>query len=105
MFKSLVGDEGLTRFDKTISDLNRVELLRYPDEVVDKGFKLNIRLGVPELSQKIDSENLPEYFLNISDLDDIVSSIFDICKVNPKAAFRNTPAEFMNTLPPKLRSW
>jgi hypothetical protein len=105
IFRSRAEDESLACFDTSIINLDKVELLRYPDEMVDNGFRLNVGHSTPEPSQNTDSDNTSQYFVNISDLDDIVSSIFDVCKVNPKAAFRNTPAEFMKTLPLNLRPW
>jgi hypothetical protein len=105
MFKSVTGDKSLSRFDKSISDLDRVELLRYPDAMVDKGFVLNVRLGVPAPARLPGLDSQPQYFVNVSDLDDIALSIFDTCKVNPKAGFKNTPDELMAALPPNFKSW
>ena len=105
MYKSVTGDKDLTRFDKSISDLDRVELLRYPDEMVDKGFELSVRLGVIAPAQLSGLGSQPQYFVNVSDLDDIALSIFDTCKVNPKAGFKNTPTELMMALPPNFKSW
>src|SRR6266508_3234556 len=90
MFKSATGDSNLSRFDKSIGDLDRVELLRYPDAMVDKGFVLNVRLGVPAPTQLPGLSNQAQYFVNVSDLDDIALSIFNSCNVNPKAGFKNT---------------
>ncbi len=105
MFKSATGDKSFSRFDKTIRDLDRVELLRYPDSMVDKGFVLNVRIGVPSPARFPGLESQPQYFVNVSDLDDIALSIFDTCKVNPKAGFKNTPTELMMTLPQNFKSW
>ena len=105
MFKLATGDAKLTRYDKTISDLDRVELLRYPDAMVDEGFILKVRLGVPA-SEEIPSTSVePQYFVNVSDLDDIALAIFNVCNVNPKACFKNTPTELMRTLPQNFRLW
>jgi hypothetical protein len=105
MYKSLSGDESLSRFDNSILDLDRVELLRYPNAMVDEGFILHVKLGVPAPMQLPGLDNQPQYFVNVSDLDDIALSIFGACKVNPKAGFKNTPTELMKALPPSFKAW
>jgi len=105
MYKSAMGDIQLARFDKTIADLDRVELLRYPDAMVTKGFVLNIRLGVPKPAQIPGSRGATQYFVNVSDLDDLALAIFSACNVNPKAGFKNTPAELVKALPKELRPY
>ena len=105
MFTSANGDTGLHKFDKAISDLDQVELLRYPDKMVDEGFVLNVRLGVTSPTQLPGLENHPQYFVNVSDLDAIAMAIFTACKVNPKLGFRNAPSEFVLKLPPEFQPW
>lgn len=105
MFTTAYGDTGLTKFDKSIKDLDKVELLRYPNIMVDEGFVLNVRLGVPNPTRLPGLENHPEYFVNVSDLDEIAMAIFTACKINPKLGFRNAPSEFVSTLPPEFQPY
>lgn len=105
MLKSSTRIKTLTRYDKTINDLNKVELLRYPDAMVKQGFVLNVKIGIPEPSRTSKKNNQPQYFVNVSDLDDIALAVFNICNVNPKAAFKNTPSDFMKTLPSNFALW
>lgn len=100
MFKSASSDSSLSRFDKSISELNRVELLRYPDLMVDEGFELTVKSGnaTPESSPQ------PQYYILVSDLDDLALSILNICKVNPKACFKNIPTDLRTALPSSFRS-
>lgn len=105
IYKEILDDNNLVRFDKTIQDLDRVELLRYPNAIVDEGFVLNVRLGVPSPLEIPDLNNQPQYFINVSDLDEIALSVFESCKVNPKTGFKNTPAELVWALPPNFKPW
>ena len=102
MFKETTSDATLARYDHTISHLDRVELLRYADAMVNEGFMLNVRLGVLSPVRLPGLENLPQYNINVSDLDDIVLVVFAACSVNPKLGFRNTPSELSRSLPASL---
>ena len=102
MFKSAGDEAKLSRFDRAKRELDQVETLRYPDAMVDEGFVLNVRLGVLTPIQLPGLGNQPQYFVNVSDLDDIALAIFDACNVNPKAGFKNAPTEFVMTLPSEL---
>lgn len=104
MFKSKTEDTTLQRYDITVSNINRTETLRYPDEMVDKGFILNVRLGVSAPIDLPGTENLPQYFVNVEDLDIIAQTIFSACSVNPTVYFRTAPTEIKRVLPPKLLS-
>jgi hypothetical protein len=105
MFKSNAGSKELSRYDKAMIDLDRVEMLRYPDAMVKEGFTLNVRLGIPAPAQFPGDQKQPQYFVNVSDLDEITLAILAACKVNPKLGFKNTPAEFVRSLPPSLKPW
>lgn len=104
MFKAKTGDTALMQYDATVSYLDRTETLRYPDAMVDQGFVLNVRLGVPKPLDLPETSDSPQYFVNVSDLDDIALAIFAACSVNPRLYFRNTPTEFKNALPLSLAS-
>jgi hypothetical protein len=104
MFKDKTRDTTLTRYDITVSHLDRTETLRYPDAMVDQGFVLNVRLGVQTPLELSGTSNLPQYYVNVSDLDDIALAIFSACSVNPTAYFHDIPTELKNSLPPNLLS-
>jgi hypothetical protein len=103
MFKSAEGETKFAHFDRAIRELDKVETLRYPDAMVDEGFVLNVRLGVLTPVQLPGLGNQPQYFVNVSDLDDIALAIFVSCRVNPRLGFKNTPTELLASLPPALR--
>jgi hypothetical protein len=103
LFKKETSDDKLAEFDITINHLNEVELLRYPDKIVDDGYVLNVRLGAPVPMNMPGTENLPQYFVNVSDLDNIVINILRICKVAATLYFKNAPAPLMESLPHILR--
>ena len=102
MFKETSSDAILARFDHTIEQLDRVESLRYADAMVNDGFILNVRLGVTSPAQLPGLENVPQYHVNVSDLDDIVLAVFAACNVNPRLGFKNTPTELARALPSSL---
>ena len=104
LFKTATVNTALERYNTTITQLDKVEMLRYPDAMVDQGFVLNVRLGVLAPVQLPGTSGLPQYFVNVSDLDDIALTIFSACSVNPTAYFRNTPTELKSALPPSLLS-
>jgi hypothetical protein len=105
MYKSEVNNARLARFDKTITELDKVESLRYPDEMVKQGYILNWGLGSLEPAKIPDSNVVPQYFINVSDLDSIAFDIFTTCNINPKSGFRNIPIEFIKELPIEFRPW
>jgi hypothetical protein len=102
-FKSNVGDPKLSSFDTTIQELDKVELLRYPDSIIDDGYALHVSLGQPASPIVFPSmEVLPQYSVDVLQLDAIAAAIFDECKVAPEPHFRSAPSEYINALPPKL---
>jgi hypothetical protein len=104
LFREHVSGAHLSKFDNTIRKLDRVELLRYPDEMVDKGYALHISLGTPENPIHFpETRNLPQYSVSISALDDLVVEIFAACEVSPIPYFKMAPPEFKNSLPKELR--
>ena len=105
MLQLTINDTNLSRYNNIMTDLDRIEALRYPDTMVDEGFIIKVSLGVVAPTQISEIDNLPHYSLIISELDDIVLTILTACKVNPKAGFNNAPAEFVRTLPASLRPY
>jgi len=105
LFKSTRKNNLELQLDTTISRLDQVEILRYPDSMVNDGFVLNIRQGSPTAARDIPgAENTPQYFVNVSDLDAIVLSIFSAREINPTVYFKSVPTELKNSLPSSLLS-
>ena len=104
MFKQQVGDSGLSCFDSTIMEIDKVELLRYPDAIVDEGYILHVSLGNPVVPLAFpDMDKVPNYYVYISDLDAIAEKVFAACSVSPVPYFKGAPTEFLMALPPNLR--
>jgi hypothetical protein len=90
-FMSDANAKELSRFDTTISHLDRVEMLRYPESMVDDGFALNVRIGTPIPLVLPGTEELPSYSVDVSDLDEIATAIFKACNVPVTPYFRDAP--------------
>jgi hypothetical protein len=102
-FKLQVDDERLSRFDHTIGQLAKVELLRYPDAIVDEGYVLHVSLNKPNLPVTFPGmEELPQYYIDVSDLDSIAAEVYNACEVSPEPYFKGAPMEFLNALPSSL---
>ena len=102
-FKKEVGDHSYSQFDTTIGQLDKVELLRYPDSIVDDGYALHVSLGRPAAPIVFPGMELtPQYTVQVSELDAIAAAIFDACQVAPEPHFRSAPTEYLNALPPSL---
>jgi hypothetical protein len=102
-FKGMAADPKLNRYDPTIMRLNDMELLRYPDTIVDKGFVLNVGRGTVGPMQMPGTEELPQYFVDVLPLEEIAVAIFVLGNVPVTPYFRNTPEAFLRTLASGLR--
>ncbi len=103
LFKTISQGNSLNKFDSIINKLNQVEDLRYPDLIVNQGFILNIRLGTPTPLVLPGTENLPQYNIDVSALDEIATIIFTLGKIPVTPYFKNTPVELQSSLPKSLR--
>lgn len=85
-FKALFPTEDLTEFDNAVSDLDRFDLIRYPDRL-----KLGAMIGIgmgrgrPEKGLDPQSQTIPQYQVGIGDIDALFDRIFPLCRMNPKA--------------------
>ena len=84
-FKSVYADPRLAAFDPTVSALNKFERIRYPDEVLSKGM-----IGTFDLLREHESKvqafgaaNPPTFALNLENIDELVTVIFEVAKMNP----------------------
>ena len=104
LFKAETGDKALSKFDAPIRELDKVELIRYPDAIVDEGYVLHVSLGRPPTPLAFPGmEKVPNYHIEVSDMDAIAAKIYEASAVNPALNFRGAPWEFMLALPPDLR--
>jgi hypothetical protein len=101
--KATSGDENLSRFDMTISSLNQVELLRYPDSIVEKGYALNVRIGTVIPMSLPGLEELPKYTVDVTQIDEISIEIFKLCARPVYAYFTDAPDELKVTLPHQFK--
>jgi len=98
-FKASTPGPALARFDTTISRLDRVESLRYPDAIVDEGFTLHVSIGSHSPLSLPGTGELPQFYVDVHDIDALALSVFAACAVSPAAYFQGTPAELANALP------
>jgi hypothetical protein len=99
-FKKGVDDQGLSQFDSTILKLDRVELIRYPDSMVDDGYALSVSLGQPVSPMRFrGKELLPHYSVQVSAPEALAARVFQACEVAPEPHSRGAPTEFLNALP------
>lgn len=88
----------LSRFNSAVSELNKIEDLRYPESMVDDGLYLNIRIGAMPLTLP-GGDKLPKYSIEVLDLDEITSEIIKRCNTDAKIYFKNLPKDLEKTLP------
>lgn len=63
----------LRNFELTIRKLDQVELLRYPDAIVDHGYALHLSLGTPKIPIDLpETRKLPQYSVSVSAVDALV---------------------------------
>jgi hypothetical protein len=89
-FKAAAPDPAaLSRFDDVVSELNKFEEIRYPDELLAHGALMNfevIRAGAA--TGPASGAPVPQYKLCLEDLDELVAEIFKIAGRNPDAFLR-----------------
>jgi hypothetical protein len=87
-FKSLHPTEGLSDFDELIADLDRFELIRYPDVILKKGAAMSLGFVGRESRPRptrIQGDEVPAYTLPVKEVDSLVAKLFTVCHINPKA--------------------
>lgn len=83
-FKSDIPDRFLDRFDTVVRNLDRFEVIRYPDRILSEGMFGTISFvgPPPEMSPRGPHDPLPEYHLIVEEVDLLVTVIFKRAKVN-----------------------
>jgi|SRR5271165_3969791 len=83
-FKAAAGDPALSRFDTVISELDRFESLRYPDNVLKNGMMAGIgRGGKSGTGRSSWNRREPFYEVYLNEIDDLVFAIHSAASVNP----------------------
>jgi hypothetical protein len=104
LFKEEIGDPNLSNFDPAIRELDKVELLRYPDAIVDDGYVLNVSYGKPAAPIAFPGmDSVPTYSVDVADIDAIAEAVYNACGVSPVPYFRGAPTEFISALLAELR--
>lgn len=104
LFRARNLSPSLAQFESVIARLDRVERLRYPDSILEEGFALRVSLSpIAGSLQLPGTEDLPQYDAVVSDLDAIVSLVYDACGVSPTSYLSSAPEAFRQTLPVGFR--
>lgn len=91
LFKSKTGDPTLDRFDGAVSDLNKYEDIRYPDDIIAKGLICSIGFGQPSVTPQ---RQEPQYHLDVEPIDSLARALFHHASLNPKFFVMNlAPSE------------
>ena len=80
----------LAGYDKVISQLEKFERIRYPDDITDRGLIGAIAIsGSAPIAERVTpiSAGLPRYSLIVNNVDDLVRAIFEATSRNPSFFF------------------
>jgi hypothetical protein len=82
-FKNLHVGNDLDGFDQLIADLDRFEMIRYPDEYLKYGALMSIAWGTlkPSVGQ-VAGPKLPKYCLYVNHIDVLIIRLIDVCGIN-----------------------
>jgi hypothetical protein len=91
-FKPLFPNEDLSEFDPMISELEKFETIRYPEEILKKGAQIGFGFGRGKPVTNITpSRQEPEYQMGVGDVDAFFGRLFPLCRMNPIAYFELSP--------------
>ena len=80
----------MSAFDKLVENINRFELIRYPDDYLKRGAILSVTQ--PHTISEAHGHRmlgLPTYYMSFHDFDKLVSRLFVVCKENPADYWTN----------------
>ena len=80
-FKKQFSGTDLDRFDETISDVDKFEVIRYPEKLVELGM-ISI-VGFNRSVSDISDEPQPAYKIDVDEIDSLVRAIFEKASINP----------------------
>jgi hypothetical protein len=92
-FKEQANDASLGKFDKVVGELNKLETIRYPDELLAKGATMMFDVirweGAESALSQSGSKSQPHYRLCLEEIDELVGEIFRIASRNPEAYLKS----------------
>jgi hypothetical protein len=80
--KTLHPAEELAGFDQVITDLDRFEKIRYPDDILSNGAQLSVGWGRGPTQRPAKP---PLYQLEVNAVDKVVARLFRLLRINPRA--------------------
>ena len=88
-FQHVSGHKSLSRFDSTVTQLQKFERLRYPDTLLREGMygQFALRRGDLVTVPKANRAPGPSYTLVLEDIDELVKVILENAKAPPAGAF------------------
>jgi hypothetical protein len=91
-FKNLFPQENLTAFDQIVKELDRFEMLRYPDSVLNKGAVVTLTWAGTPLPPA--SQARGQYYqCSMDDMDRLVAKIIELCANEPLTYLLGLQAE------------
>ncbi len=76
----------LNKFDRTITDLDKFEGIRYPERIIRLG--MTLEAGFVRNPAPVQHAGMPRYEIVLEELDELVQVIFKLANLNP-AFFTN----------------
>lgn len=87
-FKAVFPTENLSEFDAMITELEKFEKIRYPDEILARGAQIGLGWGRGKpVTNLTPNRPEPEYQMGMGDVDAFFKRLFPLCRMNPKAYF------------------
>ena len=85
-FKALFSSEDLSEFNMMISELEKFERIRYPDEILANGAFIGLGWGRGKPAANLTpGRREPEYQIGMGDEVAFFERLFPLCHMNPKA--------------------
>jgi HEPN domain-containing protein len=82
--KARVKNPDLDKFDRTIADLHKFHGLRYPDSILKRGMLSAFNFNRETGGRLVTPLEVPEYELNLNEVDELFGAIFIATNLNPK---------------------
>ncbi|HVO66243.1 MAG TPA: hypothetical protein VMT12_07160 [Syntrophales bacterium] len=97
--KKEIADAELDKFDQVISELDKFESIRYPDQILSQGMigLINVKKQHGSAASVAPKRLEPKYEIVIEEIDSLVKVIFQKSSINPEF--------FINSLKPEVKSY
>ena len=84
--KKEIADAELDNFDKVISDLDKFESIRYPDQILAQGMigLINVKKQHGSAESTVPKRPEPVYEIVVQEIDSLVKVIFQKSSINPE---------------------